>query len=299
MKPTTLRLARAQAVVRARPETVERARAGTVPKGNVLDAARIAAILAAKRTSDLLPHCHPIPLSHAEAEFELRADTIVVTTTVAAVWRTGVEMEALTAAAIAALTLYDMLKPLDDHLEIEHVKLLEKRGGKSDSAPALRHAIRAAVVVISDSVAEGRREDRSGGAIVEALGPYPVEIVSRATVPDERAAIEAALRRLCDEERCDLVLTTGGTGLGPRDVTAEATRAVLDREAPGIVEAARAFGQERTPRAMLSRATAGLRGRALIVNLPGSPDGVRESLAALLPDLLHAASMVAGEGHEA
>ncbi len=299
-KPVTLRRARAQAVLRARPETVERVRTGTVPKGNVLEAARAAAILGAKRTPELVPHCHPIPLSHADAEFELRADAIVVTTAVAAVWRTGVEMEALTSAALGALTLYDMLKPLDDSLEIERVILLEKRGGRSDEAraAAVPRAIRAAAVVVSDSAAAGLREDLSGAAVVEALQASSVVVVSRATVPDDRAAIEAALLRLCDEDQCDLVLTTGGTGLGPRDVTVEATRAVLEREVPGIAEAARAYGQERTTRAMLSRATAGLRGRSLIVNLPGSPAGVRECLEALLPGLLHAIPMIAGEGHE-
>jgi len=298
MKPTTLRRARAQAIVRARPETVERVRAGTVPKGNVLETARVAGILAAKRTSDLIPLCHPIPLAHVAVEFDLRADAIAITASVKAIWQTGVEMEALTAASVAALTIYDMLKPLDDALEIGDVRLLEKHGGKSDFAEAFVDPLRAAVVVTSDSVTAGKREDRSGAAIVEALAPFQVQVVSRVAIADERAVIEETLRRLCDEERCDLIFTTGGTGLGPRDVTVEATRAVADREAPGIAEAARRFGQERSPRAMLSRATAALRGKTLIVNLPGSPNGVRESLAALLPGLLHASRMIAGEGHD-
>jgi molybdenum cofactor biosynthesis protein MoaC len=298
VKAPTLRRARAMAVVRARPETVERVRAGTVPKGAVPESARAAGLLAAKRTSELIPDCHPIPLTHAAVEFELGRDTITITASAAAVWQTGVEMEALTAASVAALTVYDMLKPLDDSLSIEQVKLLEKRGGRSDHREIPARPLRAAVVVASDRVAAGAREDRSGAAIVEALAPFPVEVVSRATIADDRAAIEELLRRLADVEGCDLVLTTGGTGLGPRDVTVEATRAVLEREVPGIPEAARRFGQERNPRAMLSRAAAGLRGRTLIVNLPGSPTGVRESLAALLPAILHAARMARGEGHE-
>lgn len=299
MKPTTLRRARAQALLRARPDTLERVRAGTVPKGNVLETARVAGILAAKRTSDLIPLCHPIPLTHTSVEFELRDDAIAITASAATVWQTGVEMEALVAASVAALTLYDMLKPLDDSLEIGQVKLVEKHGGKSDYGETFPRPLRAAIVVTSDSVAAGKREDRSGAAAADALVPFPVQVVSRVAIPDDRATIEETLRRLSDEERCDLVITTGGTGLGPRDVTVEATRAVADRDAPGIAEAARGFGQDRSPRAMLSRAAAGLRGRTLIVNLPGSPDGVRESLAALLPGLLHAFRMIAGEGHEA
>ena len=298
MKPTTLRRARAQALVRARRETLESVRAGTVPKGNVFETARAAGILAAKRTADLIPLCHPIPLTHVAVEFELRSDAIAITASVTAIWQTGVEMEALTAASVAALTIYDMLKPLDDSLEIGEVRLLEKRGGKSDFGETFSDPLRAAVVVTSDSAAAGRREDRSGAAVLEALVPFQVHVVSRVAIPDDRAIIEETLRRLSDEERCDLILTTGGTGLGPRDVTVEATRAVTDREAPGIAEAARSFGQDRSPRAMLSRATAGLRGKTLIVNLPGSPNGVRESLAALLPGLLHAFRMIAGEGHE-
>jgi len=295
-KPTTHRTARAEALLRVRPETIEQVRNGTVPKGNVLDVARAAGLLAAKRTPELIPLCHPIPLAHAEVAFEIRPDAIAVTASVSAVWSTGVEMEALTAASIAALTLYDMLKPLDDELEIAHVRLLEKRGGKSDRGKAPK-AIRASVLVISDSVSAGRRKDASGAEIVAILATHGVSASAPAAVPDEREVIERTLRRLSDEEACDLVLTTGGTGLGPRDVTVEATRAVIEREAPGIAEAARGFGQAREPRAMFSRAIAGVRGRTLIVNLPGSPKGVRESLAALLPALLHAAAMVAGGGH--
>jgi len=295
-KPTTHRTARAEALLRVRPETIEQVRNGTVPKGNVLDVARAAGLLAAKRTPELIPLCHPIPLAHAEVAFEIRPDAIAVTASVSAVWSTGVEMEALTAASIAALTLYDMLKPLDDELEIAHVRLLEKRGGKSDRGKAPK-AIRASVLVISDSVSAGRRKDASGAEIVAILATHGVSASAPAAVPDEREVIERTLRRLSDEEACDLVLTTGGTGLGPRDVTVEATRAVIEREAPGIAEAARGFGQAREPKAMFSRAIAGVRGRTLIVNLPGSPQGVRESLAALLPALLHAAAMVAGGGH--
>ncbi|MGE5175219.1 MAG: bifunctional molybdenum cofactor biosynthesis protein MoaC/MoaB [Hyphomicrobiales bacterium] len=309
-KPTTHRTARAEAVLRASAATVDRVRAGAVPKGDPLATARVSGIAAAKRTPDLLPFCHPIPLTHADVTFEVRESEIVVTATVAAVWRTGVEMEALTAASTAALTLYDMLKPIDDALEIARVRLLEKRGGLSDLAgsahgpreaaatrAARGHGLHAAIVVASDRAAAGTREDRSGPAIAEALRTYGVAAATPIVVTDDRDAIEDALRRLCDQDRCDLVFTSGGTGLAPRDVTVEATRAVIEREVPGIAEAARAFGQAMEPRAMFSRAIAGVRGRTLIVNLPGSPRGVRESLAALLPALLHAAPMIAGEGH--
>lgn len=298
LKPTTHRTARAEAVLRARAETIQHVRNGTVPKGNALEAARVAGLLAAKRTPELIPHCHPIPLTHADVSFEVRDTEIAATASVSAVWRTGVEMEALTAASAAALTLYDMLKPLDNSLEIAHVKLIEKQGGLSGARSAGAGGLRAAIVVTSDSAAAGAREDRAGAAVADALRAWGVGATDSVLVPDDRDTIERTLRRLSDDEHMNLVLTTGGTGLGPRDVTVEATRAVVEREAPGIAEASRAFGQEREPRAMLSRAVAGVRGHTLIVNLPGSPKGVRESLAALLPALLHAAGMMAGEGHD-
>ncbi len=296
-KPTTLRRAEARAVLSARAATVERVRSGTVPKGNALEMARAAGTLAAKRTGELIPFCHPIPLDHVSVDFAMESDAIVVTASVTAIWKTGVEMEALVAASTAALVLYDMLKPLDSELEVRSVKIVEKRGGKSDFAGPLARTLRAAVVVTSDRAAAGEREDTSGPLILEALRAHGVELVEYRVTPDDRTAIEQILIRLSDEARCDLILTTGGTGPGPRDVTVEAAHAVLERNVPGIMEAARGFGQSRTPYAMLSRGTAGLRGRTFIVTLPGSADAVRESLSALLPGLLHAFPMMEGGGH--
>ncbi|HLG93947.1 MAG TPA: bifunctional molybdenum cofactor biosynthesis protein MoaC/MoaB [candidate division Zixibacteria bacterium] len=297
-KSTTLRRAKAQAVLAARSETIQKVNAGSVPKGNVLELARAAATLAAKRTSELIPLCHPIPLDQVTVEFETQADAIVVLATVQAVWKTGVEMEALVAASTGALTIYDMLKPIDQSLEIRSIKLTEKRGGKSDFADTFGKPLRAAVVVTSDGTYSGTRTDKSGKLIVEMLKPYAVEPAFYEILPDEKSTIEKMLVRLCDEEHCDLVFTTGGTGLGPRDITVEATEAVIETLVPGIVETARGFGQNRNPYAMLSRALAGIRGKTLVVNLPGSSNGVRESLQALLPGLLHAFKMMAGGGHK-
>jgi len=152
---------------------------------------------------------------------------------------------------------------------------------------------RAAVVTVSDGVAEGVRADDSGRAVADALAGAGFEVAEQLAVPDERPDIEAALRRLASDH--DLVVTTGGTGLGPRDVTPEATRAVLDREAPGLAEAMRAAGRASTPVADLSRGTAGTVGRALVVNLPGGTRGAAESLAAILPVLPHALNVLAGD----
>jgi molybdenum cofactor synthesis domain-containing protein len=154
--------------------------------------------------------------------------------------------------------------------------------------------IRIGILTVSDRSARGQREDLSGPAVAGALTDALPEakIVARATVPDERREIASVLRRWADEERLDLILTTGGTGLSPRDVTPEATRAVIERETPGIAEAMRAASLDLTPHAMLSRAVAGTRGRALIVNLPGSPKGAVENLRTVLPVLPHAIELL-------
>lgn len=152
--------------------------------------------------------------------------------------------------------------------------------------------MKAAVLTVSDGVHHGTREDRSGDALVELLVGEGF-VVERFVVPDEAEAIAAALVELAD--RSALVLTTGGTGFTPRDVTPEATRTVLDRDAPGIAEAIRADARTRTPHALLSRGLAGLRGATLVVNLPGSPGGCRDGFAVLQPALVHGIELAAGD----
>ena len=157
---------------------------------------------------------------------------------------------------------------------------------------------RVGVLTLSDKGARGEREDLSGETIRRMLDPGRYEVALYKIVPDEQELIAATLRDWADRERLALILTTGGTGVAPRDVTPEATRAVLDAEIPGMAEAMRVKSLEKTPHAMLSRAVAGMRGRTLIVNLPGSPKGVRENLETLLPALPHALEKIAGDPSE-
>jgi len=154
------------------------------------------------------------------------------------------------------------------------------------------------ILTVSDRGSRGEREDESGKAIRELLAPLNARAVKYDIVPDEREVISGRLRQWADEEGIDLIVTTGGTGLSPRDVTPEATLDVVERIALGFVEAMRAESLKKTPRAMLSRAVAGIRGRSLIINLPGSPRGVRECLEVILPALPHAIEVLRGEAAE-
>lgn len=153
--------------------------------------------------------------------------------------------------------------------------------------------MRVAVLTVSDRASRGEYEDKAGPLISEIVrGELRGDVVMTAIVPDEPDQIAAALRRWCDEDDLDLILTTGGTGFAPRDVTPEATRSVVERESPGLAEAMRAASLRVTPHAMLSRAVAGIRRRTLIVNLPGSPKAVRENLDTILPALPHAVELI-------
>ncbi|MGI6302927.1 MAG: bifunctional molybdenum cofactor biosynthesis protein MoaC/MoaB [Verrucomicrobiota bacterium] len=297
-KIVTQRSAIAWAELFCSPATIQRIHAHQIPKGDPLEVSKVAAIQAAKQTPQILPYCHSVGLDFVGVEFRLGTDRIEVEVTVKAIDQTGVEMEALTAASVAVLNLYDMLKMLDDTMAIGGVKLLAKRGGKSDRRSGFAQGLRAAVVVISDSVAAGEKEDMSGRLICERLQEEGLELADYRVVSDDPEEIDGCLRHYADQARVNLVLTTGGTGFGPRDNTPEVMGRLIEREAAGIVEAARAYGQARTPHSMLSRGRAGIRGNTLIVNLPGSRGGVAESLDALLPGMLHAFKMLRGEGHD-
>ncbi len=297
-KTSTRRTATATGRLVLAPHTVAHVRAGTVPKGNVIELARAAGVMAGKRTFEIIPYCHPIPLDQVSVDFQVSDDHIAVTCYVEMVGKTGPEMEAMTGASVALLTLYDMLKPLDKNMAITDVVLDSKSGGKSSfRKDRPRKGFRLWVIVTSDGTAAGKREDKSGKIIVERMRSFDLEAERYIILPDDQEKIRETLLEGC-EKNVDLLLTTGGTGLGPRDVTVEATAEVIEREIPGVMEAIRSYGQDRTPYAMLSRGLAGTRGNTLIVNLPGSSKGVEEGLSAVFPALFHGYPMMQGGGHD-
>jgi len=302
-KPVSARRAVAEALVRFRPEVLAALLDVGGPKGDAFVTARLAGIGAAKRTSELIPLCHPLPLDRVDVELtpDREAGTVTIRAEARVTARTGVEMEAMVAASVAALTLYDMAKALQRDIVIEQVRMVEKSGGRSGDwsahGPVPRAAHAAIVVTCSNRSAAGEREDSSGPAIVARLREAGIDVNPEPlVVPDDEEIIASTLSGLADAAH-RLIITTGGTGLTPTDMTPAATRRVIDREAPGLAELMRSAGMASTPMAALSRGVVGSRGSTLIVNLPGSPRGAIESLDALLPVLPHALEQLAGGDH--
>ncbi len=293
-KDVTARTATASARFLTRPDVVALVRADDLPKADVLATARIAGIQGAKRTSELIPLCHPIALTSVSVDFEFDEAAILVTATAKTTGRTGVEMEALTAVAIAGLTLHDMVKAVDPEAILDDLKLVEKTGGKRGHWT--RAAVRpgtAAVLVASTAGAAGTRVDTTGPLIADWLTRRGYTVDGVEVVAD--ADVSAVLDRLVATSPAVLI-TTGGTGMSPSDRTPEATRRILDRELPGVAEAIRSAGLASTPTAALSRGLAGTSGSTVVVNLPGSSGGVRDGLGVLDGLLDHLVAQIAGGG---
>ncbi|MDR0991033.1 MAG: bifunctional molybdenum cofactor biosynthesis protein MoaC/MoaB [Propionibacteriaceae bacterium] len=416
-KPVTRRSATAQALVACAPATLDLLGSHDLPKGDGLAVARIAGIAAAKRTADLIPLCHPIVIDAVTVDLVIVHGGVSITATVRTEGRTGVEMEALTAASAAALTLIDMIKGVDRAADISGVWLVEKAGGRSgtwrrqptvvtpqptlsapanftnfpvsagqpdnlpadtgnhdlasvtpagselgvagqpvsehvvddradmvgdrrtwdagqpvteggrnnDRSPSLTQTVAvtgvtecpttstsptqtptrtvtATVITVSDRVAAGVRADQSGPVIARLLAEAGVALTAPVVVPDEPAAIERAI--LAAARQATVIVTTGGTGITPRDQTPQTVQPLLEFELPGLTEAIRAAGLAQTPMAALSRTLAGVVAeaetgrRAVVVCLPGSPAAVESGVGVLVPLLGHLVDQLAGGDHE-
>jgi len=297
-KTNTLRIATAQAVVVvSKQATIDAINNGTVPKGDVFSMSKAAGLLGVKKTPEILPDCHPMPIEYTGIEYTINGLEITVTMTVKTIYKTGVEVEAMHGASIVALNMYDMLKPIDKGVEIHNIKLLKKSGGKSDFKNKSKTGLKAAVIVCSDTISAGQKEDKAGKAIISKLEKSNVEIIEYIIIPDEIDDIQNSFLKNV-AENTDLVIFTGGTGLSSRDVTPEALYPLIDREIPGIAEAIRKHGQDRTPYSMLSRSVAGVKDQTLVIALPGSTKGASESMDALFPALLHVFGILKGAKHD-
>jgi len=314
-KRPTRRRAIAEGLIRMGAEALQHVANGTLPKGDVIAVAQTAGIMAAKDTARLLPLCHPLPLDQVTVDCRVdpAAGAVRVICQAAAEAPTGVEMEALAGANAALLCLWDMIKGVDAALEITGVRLLAKIGGKSgvwrhpdglpawleDQLPPLRplDGVDAAVLVMSDRASAGVYDDTSGPLMRDLLEGDGATLVAQELMPDDRAGIAARLRAIADTHAPDLILTSGGTGPGPRDATPEALADVADRMLDGLGELLRRESQHHVDTAWLSRSTAGMVGRSLVITFPGSPKAVKECWDIIAPFLSLTVRRIASQGH--
>ncbi len=285
-KNNTLRIALAEATVKvSKQETIDAIKSKSVPKGDVFEMAKTAGLFAVKKTPDILPDCHIIPIESTTVDYEVEDLTVRIRMEVKTIYKTGVEVEAMHGVAVVALTIYDMLKPIDKGVEIQNIRLIKKKGGKSDFGTRADH-LSAAVFVCSDTISKGEKEDKAGKSLVEKLHGIGLTDTFYGVIPDDVEEITSAANK-CLEAHYDLIIFTGGTGLSPTDVTPEALIPLIEKRIPGAEEQIRDYGQQRTPYAMLSRSVVGMTGDTLLMAFPGSTKGAVESFDAIFPGILH------------
>jgi len=295
-KQTSLRKAIATAIVKvSKEETIEAVKNKTVPKGDVFEFSRAAGLLAIKKTSDVIPDCHPLPVEYTAIKYEFDGLNIIITVEVHTIYKTGVEVEAMHGASVVALVIYDMLKPIDKGIEISTIRLKSKSGGKTDLKFEGGN-LKTAVVVCSDSISKNENEDKSGKSIVKKLETYNIKTGDCKIIADDFTIIQSTIKKYADENY-DLVIFTGGTGLSARDNTPDAIAPLIEKQIPGIMETARNYGQQRMPFAMLSRGVAGFIKDTLVLTFPGSARGVEETMDALFPQVLHVFNVRSGGRH--
>jgi len=293
-KVSTTRVAKAKGQIAMLNKTISAIQDDTLPKGNVLTTAKISGVQAAKKTAALIPMCHQLNLTFVDIEFDIQTENIVIKSTVKTKEATGVEMEALTAVSVAALTIYDMCKAVDKTMTIGEITLVDKKGGASGHAVAYRPAV--GIITMSDGVAAGKREDKSGKILSDGFAQAGCAIEKQLVLPDGSEELRKTIKSWIDSG-VELIITTGGTGLGPRDLTIPVLETMFDSRLPGIEQALHAYGRGKMATASLSRLAAGVVGSAIIISLPGSPGAVRDGLKVLIPTIFHAFHMMKGEGH--
>lgn len=297
-KSSTLRIAIASGILKvSKQETIDAIRNRTVPKGDVFEFSRAAGLLACKKTYEVIPDCHPLPIEYTSITHEINGLEITIRVEVHTVYKTGVEVEAMHGVSVTALTMYDMLKPIDKHIEIVNIKLDEKKGGKTDIKYAYPENLKVAVITCSDSISKGAGLDKSGEIVIENLKKHQLSVANYAVIADDFTTIQNQALQLV-KDGYQLILFTGGTGLSKRDVTPDAIKPLIERDVPGVMEAARNYGQQRTHYAMLSRGVAGFIGDSLVITLPGSPRGAEETMQALFPYILHVFKVKEGVRHD-
>ena len=293
-KVSTVRMAKAEGKISMLPGTIMAIQDDALPKGNVLTTAKIAGVQAAKKTAELIPMCHQLNLSFVDIEFVVMADFIQIKSTVKTKEATGIEMEALAAVSVTALTIYDMCKAVDKTMFIGEINLVEKVGGKSDHATEYRPQV--GVITISDSVASGKSEDKSGPLLITGFSDSGCSVENKKVLPDGSDELTPTIQNWI-KAGVELIITTGGTGLGPRDLTIKTLEDIFDSKLPGVEQALHAYGRGKVKTAMLSRLTAGVVDGTIVICLPGSTGAVKDALNVLIPTIFHSFHMMKGEKH--
>ena len=242
----------------------------------------------------MIPMCHQLNLSYVDIEFEFESDAICIRSIVKTKEATGVEMEALSAVSGAALTIYDMCKSVDKSMIIGEIKLVKKIGGKSDNAVEYRPNV--GVITLSDSISSGHGEDKSGPILIDGFSNAGCVVNHHETFPDGSKKLVSTIQDWV-KDGVELIITTGGTGLGPRDLTIETMEKVFDSKLPGVEQALHAYGRGKVKTAMLSRLTAGVVNGVIVICLPGSTGAAKDALKVLIPTIFHSFHMMKGEKH--
>jgi len=293
-KIPSVRIARAEGKITLCENTINSIKNDNIPKGNVLTAAKIAGIHAAKKTWDIIPMCHQLNLSFIDINFELKRDEIIIQTIVKTRESTGVEMEALTAVSATALTIYDMCKSIDKTISIGLIKLIEKTGGKSDYILEYRPSV--GIITMSDSIYAGKSKDKSGPVLLKGFNDSGCKVEHQKVLADGSKELIHTIESWI-KNSVELIITTGGTGLGPRDLTVEILENNFDSKLPGIEQALHAYGRGNKKTAILSRLTAGVIKGTIVICLPGSTNAVKDALRLLIPTIFHSFHMMKGEKH--
>ncbi len=313
-KRPTRRRAVAVGTITMGTEAYSRVKSGTLPKGDVLALAEAAGINGAKKTPDMIPMCHTLPLDQVTIHCALNdeSNSVDVYCQAVAFAKTGVEMEALAGVNNALLTIWDLTKGVDPDLEIGNIRLLVKTGGKSGvytnpkgipdwleqqlpDGKTLKGK-KAAILVMSDRAASGEYEDKSGAALKEILENQGAQLVAQEVIPDDADKIEENILAICREHKPELLIASGGTGPGPRDVTPDVLEKISERMMHGLGDILRTQSLHYTDTAWLSRMTAGMVGSTLVIAFPGSPKAVKECWDILEPFLGDALNKIAKQG---
>lgn len=284
-KRLSLRKASALAMVKVSSEaTIKAIREGAVPKGDVFSFAKVAALFAVKKTHELIPDCHPVPVEHCLVELRLSGLHIEVEVSVSAIYRTGVEVEAMTGASLAALTIYDMLKPIDDAVEIAGIRLLNKSGGKKDRYVPDNFRVDAASILYSQAIVAGKRPDAVTPLVHAFAERTGIAIKTEQQIPELPAELMQQVLNLVSTH--SLILIFGGSGVSEKDTVREVLDSIKESEIPGIEHMILDYGISRSPLALVSRPYAIRIEKTLVISLPGSKSGASEALDAISSGIL-------------